>query len=60
MRIKGGDVLEMLPNGAPGSENLVDFLDLEPEDIHACLAYAVTQLDHQDGRSARSYAAAGA
>jgi len=40
------DVLEMLASGAAESEILVDFPDLEPEDIRACLAYAVTQLGH--------------
>jgi len=46
MRIRVVDVLEMLASGAAESEILVDFPDLEPEDIRACLAYAVTQLGH--------------
>jgi uncharacterized protein (DUF433 family) len=46
MRIRVVDVLEMLANGAAEHEILADFPDLEPEDIRACLAYAVTQLGH--------------
>ncbi len=46
MRIRVIDVLEMLANGTPETEILQDFPDLEPEDIRACLAYAVAQLGH--------------
>jgi len=46
MRIRVVDVLGMLASGAPEAEILEDFPDLEPEDIRACLAYAVTQLGH--------------
>jgi uncharacterized protein (DUF433 family) len=46
MRIRVVDVLGMLASGAPEAEILEDFPDLEPEDIRACLAYAVIQLGH--------------
>ncbi len=46
MRIRVVDVLGMLASGASETEILEDFPDLEPEDIRACLAYAVTQLGH--------------
>ena len=46
MRIRVVDVLEMLASGAAEPEFLADFPDLEPEDLRACLAYAVTQLGH--------------
>ncbi len=41
MRIRVADVLEMLAQGIGEPELLADFPDLEPEDIRACLAYAV-------------------
>jgi uncharacterized protein (DUF433 family) len=46
MRIRVVDVLEMLACGAPESEILADFPDLEPEDIRACLEYAAQYFDH--------------
>ncbi len=46
MRIRVADVLEMLAQGIGEPEILADFPDLEPEDIRACLAYAVTQIGH--------------
>jgi uncharacterized protein (DUF433 family) len=46
MRIRVVDVLEMLASGASEAEILTDIPDLEPDDIRACLAYAVSQLGH--------------
>ena len=46
MRIRVVDVLEMLAAGIAEDEILADFPDLEPDDIRACLAYAVAQLGH--------------
>ncbi len=40
MRIRVMDVLEMLGDGVEMSEILTDFLDLEKEDIFACLQFA--------------------
>ena len=36
----------MLAGGATQEEILVDFPDLQPEDIRACIAYAARYLDH--------------
>jgi uncharacterized protein (DUF433 family) len=41
MRIRVSDVLQMLANGVEQGEILVDFPDLEPDDIRACLLFAV-------------------
>ena len=46
MRIRVKDVLDMLAAGATQEEILADFPDLQPEDIHACIAYAARNLDH--------------
>ncbi|MDQ2859987.1 MAG: DUF433 domain-containing protein [Pseudomonadota bacterium] len=46
MRIRVVDILEMLAGGAGEAEILADFPDLQPDDIRACLAYAVAQLGH--------------
>lgn len=46
MRIRVVDVLEMLAGRVDKDEILVDFPDLEGDDIRRCLAYAVTQLGH--------------
>ena len=40
------DVLDMLAAGANEAVILRDFPDLEPEDIHAALAYAAAAVDH--------------
>jgi uncharacterized protein (DUF433 family) len=42
MRMTVKDVLEYMAGGMTEAEVLEDFPYLEPEDIHACLAYAVT------------------
>jgi uncharacterized protein (DUF433 family) len=41
IRITVKDVLEYMAGGMSEAEILEDFPDLEPEDIHACLAFAV-------------------
>lgn len=46
MRIRVKDVLEMLAAGATEEQILVDYPDLEREDIRACLGYAAQYLDH--------------
>lgn len=45
MRIRVTDVLEMLASGVSESQILVDFPDLEREDIRACLHYAAQRSD---------------
>lgn len=40
LRITVYDVLEYLASGMSEDQILVDFPDLEREDIHACLAFA--------------------
>lgn len=40
MRIRVVDILEMLADGVTEDQILVDFPDLEREDIRACLLYA--------------------
>jgi uncharacterized protein (DUF433 family) len=46
LRIRVIDVLQMLADGVPESEILGDFPDLSPDDIRACLAYAVLRVGH--------------
>lgn len=46
MRIRVIDVLSMLAAGESREEILAEYPYLEPEDIAACLAYAVRRLDH--------------
>jgi uncharacterized protein (DUF433 family) len=46
MRIRVKDVLEMLAAGASEGQILVDYPDLEREDIRACLEYAARFVDH--------------
>jgi uncharacterized protein (DUF433 family) len=45
MRIRVADILDMLAEGVSAEEVLVDFPDLEREDIHACLAFAARRID---------------
>lgn len=45
MRLRVGDVLEMLPAGAPEADLLSDFPDFEAEDIRACMRYAASRAD---------------
>jgi uncharacterized protein (DUF433 family) len=44
MRISVRDVLEYLAGGMTVSELLADFPELTEDDIHACLAFAASQL----------------
>ncbi|HEU0300575.1 MAG TPA: DUF433 domain-containing protein [Longimicrobium sp.] len=44
MRMTVKDVLEHVAGGMTEAEVLEDFPELEPEDVRACLAYAVTCL----------------
>jgi uncharacterized protein (DUF433 family) len=46
MRIRVSDVLELLAVGESQTEILQDYPYLEPDDIAACLRYAVRRLDH--------------
>jgi len=46
MRIRVADILEMLAAGTSEAEILVDFPDLQADDIRACLAYAATLTGH--------------
>ncbi len=43
MRIRVGDILEMLADNVNKEEILADFPDLEAEDIQACLLFAVSK-----------------
>lgn len=45
MRIRVTDVLELLANGLT-QEQVVEELEIELEDIQACLHYAVIKLNH--------------
>ena len=46
MRIRVIDVLDLLANGLSHEEVLLEFPDLEPEDIRACLRFASQRIDH--------------
>ena len=46
MRIRVGDILELLGAGASVEEVLEDYPTLEREDILASMEYAARQLDH--------------
>lgn len=45
MRIRVIDVLELIASGLTKQQILVELPDLEPEDVDACLAYAIRLLD---------------
>jgi uncharacterized protein (DUF433 family) len=45
MRIRVGDILQMLGEGVSFNEILNDFPDLELEDIQACLLYAARRVN---------------
>ncbi|AEE54248.1 DUF433 domain-containing protein [Haliscomenobacter hydrossis] len=45
MRIRVTDVLELLANGLT-QEQVVEELEIELEDVQACLHYAVIKLNH--------------
>ena len=46
MRIRVSDVLELLAVGLTHQEILEELPDLEPEDITACIRFALSRLDH--------------
>ena len=46
MRIRVTDVLDLLANGLTPEEVLVEFPDVELEDIRACLRFASRRIDH--------------
>ncbi len=46
MRIRVKDVLDLLASGVSEKEILIDYPDLEADDIRACLEYAAAQIDH--------------
>jgi uncharacterized protein (DUF433 family) len=46
MRIRVGDVLELLAAGETPEQILEEYPYLEPEDISACLQYAARRLNH--------------
>ncbi|HEY3568996.1 MAG TPA: DUF433 domain-containing protein [Thermoanaerobaculia bacterium] len=46
MRIRVTDVLNLLAEGQSQEEILAAYPYLEPDDIAACLRYAVRRLDH--------------
>ena len=46
MRIRVIDVLDLLASGLSHEEVLLEFPDLEPEDIRACLRFASQRIDH--------------
>ena len=46
IRIRVKDFLDMPSEGATQEEILADFLDLQPEDLRASIAYAAQYLDH--------------
>jgi len=52
MRIRVVDVLELLAAGLTPQQVLEELPDLEPDDIRACLLYAVRQLEQPVARGA--------
>ncbi len=46
MRIRVIDVFDLLASGLSHEEVLLEFPDLEPEDIRACLRFASQRIDH--------------
>jgi uncharacterized protein (DUF433 family) len=46
MRIRVQDILELYASGLTSEQILVDFPDLEAEDLTAALAYAAREIDH--------------
>jgi uncharacterized protein (DUF433 family) len=45
MRIRVSDILEMMAENVTAAEILMDFPDLEPEDIQACLLFAARRTE---------------
>ena len=48
MRIRVTDVLDLLANGLTAAQVLEELPDLEPEDIQACLQYAIALVAAED------------
>lgn len=48
MRIRVVDVLELLSSGAEPAEILIDYPDLEREDILACLSFAIEAIKSKE------------
>jgi uncharacterized protein (DUF433 family) len=48
MRIRVQDVLELLAAGDPPEEVLDAYPDLQPDDIRACIAYAIAVITGRD------------
>lgn len=46
MRIRVSDVLDLYAAGLAAEEILKELPDLEPEDLKACLQFAVRRIDH--------------
>ena len=46
LRTRVVDVLDLLASGLTADQVLDEHLDLEPEDILACLRYASLRIDH--------------
>ena len=46
MRIRVSDVLDLYAAGLAAEEILKELPDLEPEDLKACLRFAVRRIDH--------------
>lgn len=46
MRIRVIDVLELMSNGLTTEQILKELPDLEPEDIIACIKYALAKINH--------------
>ena len=45
MRIRVSDILEMMAENVSAEQILIDFPDLEPEDIRDCLLFAVRRTE---------------
>lgn len=46
MRIRVSDVLDLLATGLSTQQVVEELLDLELEDVYACLQYASQNIDH--------------
>ena len=46
MRIRVIDVLSLLANGLTTAQIIEEMPDLTPEDVEACLRYAIARIDH--------------
>ena len=46
MRIRVSDVLDLYAAGLAAEEIIKELPDLEPEDLKACLQFAVRRIDH--------------